>query len=71
MLRMTYAFCYYSVQGATLRDRHVALFDTYHAKGYFKVRHLIVGLSRATHGKYVHVVSAQQEGYLMRQVSAK
>ena len=27
MLRMTHAFCYYSVQGATLRNRHVVLFD--------------------------------------------
>ena len=65
MLRMTYAFCYYSVQGATLRDRHVVLFDTYHKK-YFTLRHLIVGMSRATHGKYVHVLSERQGHALMR-----
>ena len=65
MLRMTYGFCYYSVQGATLRNRHVVLFDTLHHKQYFTIRHLIVGMSRATHGKYVHVLSAEQERVLM------
>ena len=61
MLRMTYAFCDYSVQGATLRDRHIVLFDTNHWMGYFTVRHLIVRMSRATHGQYVHVLSTEQE----------
>ena len=65
VLRMTYAFAYYSVQGATLRDRHVALFDTRHRRSYFTLRHLIVGMSRATHGKFVHVLSAEQEELLM------
>ena len=65
MLRMTYAFCYYSVQGATLRDRHIVLFDTNHWMVYCTVRHLIVGMSRATHGQYVHVLSAAQEGDLL------
>ena len=65
MLRMTYGFCYASVQGATLRDRHVVLFDTHHKRHYFTLRHLIVGMSRATHGQYVHVLSAGQEHVLM------
>ena len=63
MLRMTHAFCYYSVQGATLRGRHVALFDT--NRKYFNLRHLIVGMSRATHGQYVHILSEMQEEMLM------
>jgi hypothetical protein len=65
MLRMTYGFCYYSVQGATLRNRHVVLFDTHHKRHYFTLRHLIVGMSRATHGQYVHVLSAEQEPLML------
>ena len=65
VLRMTYGFCYYSVQGATLRDRHIALFDTCHCKSYFTLRHLIVGMSRATHGRFVHVLTSEQEEHLL------
>ena len=64
-LRMTYGFCYYSVQGATLRDKHIALFDTCHRQSYFTLRHLIVGMSRATHGRFVHVLTSQQEDRLL------
>ena len=64
---MTHAFCYYSVQGATLRDKHFALFDT--TRQYLTLRHLIVGMSRATHGRYVHILSERQEEMLMRRVS--
>ena len=65
-LRMTHAFCYYSVQGATLRNRHIALFDT--SRGFLTLRHLIVGMSRATHGQYVHILSEEQEEMLMGRV---
>ena len=66
-LRMTHAFCYYSVQGATLRNRHIALFDTTKGK-FFTLRHLIVGMSRATHGQYVHILSERQQEMLMKRV---
>ena len=52
-LRMPYARCYYTVQGKTYRDTHVVLLDTLHKR--FDMRKLIVGMSRATHGKYVHM----------------
>ena len=65
-LRMTYAFAYFSVQGATLKERHIALFDTRHVKSYFTMRHLIVGLSRATHSDYVHIPTVEQEAFMMK-----
>ena len=65
-LRMTYALCYYSAQGTTIRDRHVALFDT--RKEHFTHRHLNVGLSRATHGSYLHVPTRVQEMATMNKV---
>ena len=53
LLRLTHAMCYYTVQGRTMRDKHILLTDTDHP--FFTTRSLIVGMSRATHGKYVHV----------------
>ena len=52
-LRLCHAMCYYTCQGRTIRDRHIVLLDARHK--HFSVRALIVGLSRATHGKYLHV----------------
>ena len=45
--------CFYTVQGRTVRDRHIVLLDT--ANRNFSVRALIVGLSRATCGSFLHV----------------
>ncbi len=42
-----------------MRDRHIVLLDTAHP--YFSVRALIVGLSRATHGQYLHVGDDEAE----------
>ena len=53
LLRLTHAMCYFTIQGRTIRDKHILLSDTDHP--YFSVRNLIVGMSRATHGKHVHV----------------
>ena len=61
--RMAYARCYYTVQGKTCRDKHVLLLDTSHKR--FDMRKLIVGLSRATHGKHVHVATPADEQQLM------
>ncbi len=58
--RLTHAMCYYTVQGRTVRDRHIVLLDTDHP--HFKVRSLIVGLSRATHGQFLHVGDSTSEG---------
>ena len=64
--RFTYALCYYSAQGTTIRGKNVMLFDTNHK--HFTMRHLNVGLSRATHGKYVHVPTIDQQNRLMRNI---
>ena len=58
-LRMAHAMCYYTCQGRTVRDRHIVLLDTTHQ--HFSVRALIVGLSRATHGSWLHVGDEQSE----------
>ena len=59
-LRMSHAMCYYTVQGRTIRDRHIVLLDTDHR--HFNVRALIVGLSRAPLGKFLHIGNSTSEG---------
>ena len=62
-LRMPYARCYYAAQGKTYRDTHVVLLDTSHK--FFDMRKLIVGMSRATHGQYVHVSTPGDENRML------
>ncbi|MDP7069440.1 MAG: hypothetical protein QF815_02835, partial [Candidatus Peribacteraceae bacterium] len=62
-LRLPYARCYYTVQGKTYRETHVILLDTSHK--FFDMRKLIVGMSRATHGKYVHVATVRDEKQML------
>jgi hypothetical protein len=59
-LRLTHAMCYYTIQGRTIKNRHIQLLDTDHP--HFGVRSLIVGLSRATHGRFLHVGDSTSEG---------
>ena len=61
---MPYARCYYTVQGKTYRDTHVVLLDTSHK--HFDMRKLIAGMSRATHGQYVHVATCIDEKRMLR-----
>ena len=58
-LRLTHAVCYYTCQGRTVKDRHIVLLDTDHP--HFSTRSLIVGLSRATEGKYLHIGDEKSE----------
>lgn len=58
-LRLTHAMCYYTCQGRTVKDRHIVLLDTEHP--HFSTRSLIVGLSRAVHGTYLHIGDAKSE----------
>ena len=53
------AHCYYTVQGKTYRDTHVVLVDT--TRKHFDMRKLMVRMSRATHGQYVHVATGVYE----------
>ena len=62
VMRLTHAMCYYTVQGRTLRD-HTLLLDTSHVN--FSGRALIVRLSRATHGKFVHVATDEEDALFM------
>ena len=57
VLRLSHAMCFYTVQGRTFRD-HTVLFDTSHT--HFSRRALIVGLSRATNGRLVHVATEDE-----------
>jgi hypothetical protein len=58
-LRLTHAMCYYTCQGRTVKDRHIVLLDTDHP--HFNTRSLIVGMSRATHGRYLHIGDGESE----------
>ncbi len=51
-LRLTHALCYASVQGDT-KEGSVMLCDVF--TRHFAVRHLILGMSRARHGKHVMI----------------
>ena len=63
-LRPQHALVYASIQGRTLRDKHIALLDW--QSHLFTPRHLIVAISRATHGKFVHVLNHDEEQGLLR-----
>ena len=57
-LRLTHARCYGSIQGCTMEKQHILLMDT--NSRHFTLRHLIVGVSRATHQDFVHVDPAYE-----------
>ncbi len=63
-LRPMHALCYGSIQGCTMADKRILLLDT--QRPQFTLRHLIVGVSRATHQDKVHVADAGYERDLMR-----
>ena len=63
ILRLQHALVYASIQGRTMRQKRICLLNTDHR--HFNVRHLIVAVSRATHGEYVHVADIDQEQDLL------
>jgi hypothetical protein len=62
LLRLAHVMCYASVQGRTVDD-HIRLLDLAHR--HFQLRTLNVGMSRATHGKYVHLATRGEEYVLL------
>ena len=68
VLRVQHALVYASIQGRTMREKHLGLLDTTHLG--FTMRHLIVSLSRATHGKYVHIFNSTQAQKCMELAAA-
>ena len=62
-LRLTHALCYASVQGLTIRDRTILMLDAEHP--FFSVRAMIVGISRVTDSKQLHVATRAQEEALI------
>ena len=67
LMRPTHCLVYYTAQGRTLRDKNVLLLDV--TARYFTLRHLIVGLSRATAGVLLSVATHMQQEELMRQIT--
>jgi len=59
-LRPTHAMCYYTMQGRTVKNRHLVLLDT--SSIYFSVRALIVGLSRVEEGSFLHIGDSTSQG---------
>ena len=53
-LRLTHATTYYSAQSQTLEDQHVCLHNL--DRPVTTMRDVIVGMSRATEGRYVHLM---------------
>ena len=68
VMRLTHAMCYYTVQGRTLHD-HTLLLDTSHVN--FSRRALIVELSRATHGKFVHFATDEDDAIFIGREAVK
>ena len=62
-LRLPYALAYYTSQGCTFRDKHLLLMDTHNI--HFNVRALIVGASRVTDGRFLHVATRAEEARLL------
>ena len=58
-LRLTHCLLYSNIQGMTIKNRHVALMDCDHP--HFTLRDLNTGVSRATHGSFVHVLRPHEE----------
>ena len=61
-LRLAHVLCYASVQGSTISE-HLLMLDLEHR--YFSMRSLIVGMSRATHGRFVHMATREQQRELL------
>ena len=53
LLRPTHALCYASIQGLTLANKLIRLLDIKHHN--FTIRHLLVGISRASSSTLVEV----------------
>ena len=68
VFRPQHALVYASIQGRTMREKHIALLDTTNKN--FNVRYMIVAISRATHGKYVHVPTKAQEAAVKQNADA-
>jgi hypothetical protein len=64
LLRPGYAVTYNALQGLTLKEKHIVLADVRHT--HFTARHLNVGMSRATHGRFVHILSAREQRALLQ-----
>ena len=63
--RMAYAVVYLNVQGRTISEGSVILWDTLRPGGrvhkYLTLRHFIVGLQRVRHPQLLNIASFQQE----------
>ena len=68
-LRLQHALVHASVQGRTMRNEHIGILDCFTRN--FTVRNMIVAMSRATHGQFVHVFSPEQQRDLLRQFQSK
>ena len=64
LLRPGYAVTYNALQGLTLSEKHIVLADVRHS--HFTARHLNVGMSRATHGRFVHILSSREQRALLQ-----
>ena len=59
ILRPQHALVYASIQGRTMRNQHIGLLDL--ENRHFTMRDLITAMSRPTHGKFLHFMTAEQD----------
>ena len=69
MLRLQHALVHASIQGRTMRNEHIGILDCFTPN--FTMRNMIVAMSRATHGKFVHVFSSEQQRDLLKHLQTK
>ena len=69
MLRLQHALVHASVQGRTMRNEHIGILDCFTPN--FTVRNMIVAMSRATHGNFVHIFSSKQQRDLLKQLQTE
>jgi hypothetical protein len=68
-LRLQHALVHASVQGRTMRNEHIGILDCFTPN--FTMRNMIVAMSRATHGKFVHVFNSKQQRDLLKQLQTE
>ena len=66
MLRLQHALVHASTQGRTMRNEHIGILDCFTPN--FTMRNMIVAMSRATHGEFVHVFSSEQQKDLIKRL---
>ena len=67
LLRPQHALVYASIQGRTMRDKHITLMDLSHE--HMSMRDLITAMSRPTRGEFLHFMSDDEQTKILKDCS--